>query len=49
MVSETKADDRFPMSQFVTPFRLDQTDKREGIFLYTGEDFSSKLLKTPYF
>ena len=49
MFSETKTDDRFPMSQFATPFRFDQTDKREDIFLYTGEDFSSQLLKAPYF
>ena len=49
MVSETKTDDRFPMSQFATPFRFDQSDQREGIFLHTGEDFCSQLLKATYF
>ena len=50
MVLETKKDDTFPESQlfiegFSTPYRLDQTAKRKGIFFYIRQDISTKCLK----
>ena len=52
MVLETKIDDTFPESQlfiegFSTPYRLDQTAKRKGIFFYIRQDISTKCLKKP--
>ena len=50
MVSETKIDDTFPESQFLTegfskPFRLDRTDKGGGILLYIREDIPCIYMK----
>ena len=50
MVSETKIDDTFLESQFLTegfsaPYRLDWTAKGGGISLYIRQDIPSKYLK----
>ena len=50
MVSETKIDDTFPESQFLTggfptPYRLDRTAKGGGILHYMRQDVNSKYLK----
>ena len=50
LVSETKIDDTFPVEQFCvesysTTYRLDRTNKGEGVFLYVREDIPSKQMK----
>ena len=49
MISETKIDDSFPVSQFLiegfcTPYRLDRNSKGGGILLYVREDIPSNLI-----
>ena len=49
MVSETKLDNSFPVSQFLIdgyspPFRLDRDNNGGGIMLFVREDFPCKLL-----
>ena len=51
MVSETKIDESFPISQFVidgfsTPFRFDRNAYGGGILVYIREDIPAKLLNT---
>ena len=53
MVSETKIDMSFPISQvviqgFAAPFRLDRTNTDGGILVYVRDDIPSKLLKISY-
>ena len=50
MISETKLDESFPVSQFLipsfeNPIRLDQSSSGGGIMLYTREGIPFKLLK----
>ena len=49
MVSETKLDDNFPVSQFlidgyIPPFRLERDNNAGDIMLYFREDIPCKLL-----
>ena len=49
MISETKLDNSFPVSQFLVddytpPFRLDRDNNRGGIMLFVREDIPCKLL-----
>ena len=49
LISETKLDDAFPLSQFIlegfTPkYRLDRTEHDGGLMLFIREDIPSKLL-----
>ena len=49
MISETKLDNSFPVSQFLIdgytpPFRLDRDNNRGGIMLFVTEDIPCKLL-----
>ena len=49
MVSETKLDNSFPVSQFLIdgytpPFRLDRDNRGGGIMLFVREDIPCKLL-----
>ena len=51
MISETKLDASFPVSQFLipsfeNPIRLDQSSSGDGIMLYTREGIPFKLLKS---
>ena len=51
MISETKIDNSFPISQFTMtgysiPFRLDRTSHGGGILLFVREDIPSKIIKT---
>ena len=51
MVSETKLDNSFPVSQFLIdgytpPFRLDCDNNGGGIMLFVREDIPCKLLST---
>ena len=51
MISETKIDNNFPISQFTTtvtqcPFRLDRTSHGCGILLFVREDISCKIIRT---
>ena len=51
MISETKIDNSFPISQFTMtgysiPFRLDRTSHRGGILLFVREDIPCKIIKT---
>ena len=51
MISETKIDNSFPISQFTMtgysiPFRLDRTRHGGGILLFFREDIPSKIIKT---
>ena len=51
MISETKIDNSFPISQFTMtgysiPFRLDRASHGGGIFLFVREDIPSKIIKT---
>ena len=53
MISETKIDESFTVSQFLidgfsTPFRLDRNDNGGGILVYVGEDIPAKSIKVPY-
>ena len=50
LVSETKLDDSFPISQFLiegykTPIRLDKSSHSGGIMMYIAEGITSKLLE----
>ena len=50
MISETKIDSSFPISQFTMtdysiPFRLDQTSHGDGILLLVREDIPCKTIK----
>ena len=49
-IAETKIDESFPTSQFLLnnfkrPYRLDVSDKREGLMTYVRTDISSRVLK----
>ena len=49
LISETKSDDTFPLSQFILegftpPYRLDKTEDGGGLLLFIREDIPSKLL-----
>ena len=49
MISETKLDNSFPVSQFLVddytpPSRLDRENNRGGIMLFVREDIPCKLL-----
>ena len=51
MVSETKIDNSFPISQFTMkgysiPFRLDRTSHAGEILLFVREDICCKIIKT---
>ena len=51
MISETKMDNSFPISQFTItgysiPFRLDRTSHGGGILLLVREDIPCKIIKT---
>ena len=51
MISETKLDESFPISQFMingfsAPFLLDRNDKDGGIILYIRDDIPSRLVST---
>ena len=51
MISETKIDNSFPISQFTMtgysiPFRLDRTSHGSGILLFVREDIPCKIIKT---
>ena len=51
MISETKIDNTFPISQFTMtgytiPFRLDRASHGGGIILFVREDISCKITKT---
>ena len=53
MISETKIDESFAVSQFLTdgfstPFRLDRNDNGGGILVYVREDIPAKSIKVPY-
>lgn len=53
IISETKINDTFPTSHFITsgfvsPFTFELTYNGGGIFKYIRKDIPSKLLKTPY-
>ena len=53
MVTETKIDESFPASQFITPgftlpYRFDRTKDGGGILVYIREDIPSKLLNISY-
>ena len=53
MISETKIDESFTVSQFLidgfsTPFRLDRNDNGGGILVYVREDIPAKFIKNPY-
>ena len=50
MISETKIDNSFPISQFTMtgysiPFRLDRTSHGGGILLFVREDILCKIIK----
>ena len=54
LITETKIDDSFPISQFYiegfsTPFRLDRNDVGGGILLYVREDIPAKEINTTKF
>ena len=49
LISETKLDHRFPLSQFILegfapPHRLDKTEHGGGLMLFIKEDMPSKVL-----
>ena len=49
LISETKLDDAFSLSQFIlegfaAPYRLDRTEHGGGLMLFLREDIPSKLL-----
>ena len=49
LISETKLDDTFPLSQFILegftpPYKLDGTEHGGGLVLFIREDIPSKLL-----
>ena len=51
MISETKLDESFPVSQFLipgfeNPIRLDRSSSGGGIMLYIREGIPFKLLKS---
>ena len=51
MISETKIDNSFPISEFTMtgysiPFRLDRTGRGVGIILFVREDIPFKIVKT---
>ena len=51
MISETKIDNSFPISQFTMtgysiPFRFDRTSHGGKILLFVREDISCKIMKT---
>ena len=51
MISETKLDESFPVSQFLiprfeNPIRLDRSSSGRGTILYIREEISFKLLKS---
>ena len=51
MISETKIDDSFPLTQFLiegftTPYRLDRNGSGGGILVYIRDDIPSKLIPT---
>ena len=51
MISETKIDNSFPISQFTMtgysiPFRLDRTSHGGGMLLFVTEDIPCKIIKT---
>ena len=53
MISETKIDDSFPLTQFLiegftTPYRLDRNGSGGGILVYIREDIPSKLIPTDF-
>ena len=53
MISETKIDNSFPLTQFLiegfkTPYRLDQNGSGGGILVYIPEDIPSKLILTDF-
>ena len=53
MISETKIDESFAVSQFLidgfsTSFRLDRNDNGGGILVYVREDIPAKSIKVPY-
>ena len=53
MVSETKTDDSFPLTQFLiegftAPYRLDWNWSGGGILVYIREDIPSKLIPTDF-
>ena len=53
MISETKIDNSFPISQFTMtgcsiPFRLNRTSRGSGILLFVREDIPCKIIKTDY-
>ena len=53
MISETKIDESFAVSQFLidgfsTPFRLDRSNNGGGILAYVREDIPAKSIKVPY-
>ena len=53
MISETKIDNNFPISQFTMtgysiPFRLDRTSHGGGILLFAREDIPCKIIKTDW-
>ena len=54
LVTETKIDDSFPISQFCiegfsTPFRLDRNAHGGGILLYVRADIPAKLIRSTKF
>ena len=49
LISETKLDDTFPLSQFILegftpPYRFDRTERGGGLILFVRGDIPSKLL-----
>ena len=53
MISETKIDDSFPLTQFLiegftTPYRLDRNGSGGGILVYIRKDIRSKLIPTDF-
>ena len=54
MISETKNDDSFPLTQFLieglltTPYRLDRNGSGGGILVYIRKDIRSKLIPTDF-
>ena len=53
LVSETKIDDKFPLTQFCVecysiPYRLDRTSKGGGLLFYVRDDKPSKQIKLKF-
>ena len=54
MISETKIDDSFPLTQFLieglltTQYRLDRNESGGGILVYIRKDIRSKLIPTDF-